>query len=426
MRATIRRAESVKGEVKAPPSKSFTHRAFAISCLAEGKSSIREPLLAGDTMATLRGVEAFGGGVEESDGRVDIVGTGGTLSSPGFVDCQNSGTGLRLLTAIASLDGEVVLTGDESLQKRPMQPLLDALVQLGVRAESVRGDGRPPVRVLGRELAGGRVEIRGDVSSQFISSLLIAAPYALEGVEIALTSPPKSRPYLDITLAVMRDFGVEVENHGYRRFSLCPQVYSAGHYPIEGDYSSASYFVALAAMGKGKIKIGNLSLRSFQGDKRILDIAKEMGAGIREVHGGIEVEGTELRGIGVDLGDAPDLLPTVAAMAAGAEGRTVIHNVEHARYKETDRIKACASEISRLGARVRERKDGLEVWGSEELTGARVESHGDHRMVMALAVLGLTARGETVIEGAESATISYPGFFDSLEKVVSDGIRLEP
>ncbi len=426
MRALISEAAGVKGRVKAPPSKSYTHRAFVISGLADGSSRIIEPLLSDDTFVTLNAMKAFGAEVERQKNEVLIRGTSGKLSSPRLIDCRNSGTSLRLLTGVSALDSEVTLTGDTSLQSRPIQPLLDALAQLGVNSETLQAGGRPPVRVYGKEgrINNGRIRIKGDMSSQFISSLLIISPYVEEDVIIEITTPLKSQPYIDITLEMMKSYGAVVENINYREFIVHSSRYKGREFKIEGDYSSASYFIALAAMSRGKVEVGNLISDSLQGDKRILSIVEEMGAKVEIRKNMIAVEGRELSAIEVDLGDTPDLLPTVAILAAVARGKSIIRNVEHARYKESDRIRACSTELRRFGCRVVERRDGLEIEGKEKPRGASVKSYSDHRMVMALSILGLVSSGETVIDDVESVAISYPEFFDDLKELVGDRIEL--
>jgi 3-phosphoshikimate 1-carboxyvinyltransferase len=348
---------------------------------------------------------------------VVIEGTAGVLETPtGAIDVGNSGTTIRLFTSIAALNGRTRLTGDESIQKRPMQPLLDALGQLGAHAVSAGGNGTPPIEVSGGGIRGDTTKIRGDISSQFISSLLIAAPYTKEQVTIELTTPLKSRPYVDVTLDIMKRFGLTVETEGYRSFTVPQGIYKHRDYTVEGDYSSASYFLALAAMTEAKVTVENLSGTTVQGDRALLDILKAMGAGVSMGRGSVTVEGIGLTGVEVDLGDTPDLLPTVTALASAAKGETVIKNIEHARYKESDRVAACAREFARFGVEIKEGQDYIKVKGGKRLIGARVNSNGDHRMVMALAILGARAEGETVIGGAESVDISFPSFFDALKQ----------
>jgi 3-phosphoshikimate 1-carboxyvinyltransferase len=415
MKAVIEGASGIGGMVAAPPSKSYTHRAFIIASLAEGDSVIESPLLAGDTLSTLNAMRAFGMEIEEKE-NIIIKGSGGVLKTPDSeIDCGNSGTTIRLVSCTAALDGKVTLTGDESVKSRPMGPLLDALEQLGVKTSS--NDGRPPVTIVGGNFEGGEVEIRGDVSSQFISSLLISAPYGKNDTKIKITTPLLSRPYVDMTCDIMERFGVSVEGD-YETFEIkAGQKYKGTNYRVEGDYSSASYFFALAAMTGSKITVQNLNQNSKQADRMILEIIKEMGASVIVKGNDVTVKGNSLKGIEVDLSDAPDLLPTVAALGCKARGVTLIKNVGHARFKETDRIAACTKEFKKFGVEIDEYEDGISVTGASELTGSEVRSYKDHRMAMALAVLGACTKGKTVIEGAECIKISYPLFFESIKNV---------
>jgi 3-phosphoshikimate 1-carboxyvinyltransferase len=425
MAVIVTKAQEIGGTVTAPPSKSYTHRAFIIAGLARGTSTVRDYLDAADTMSTLHALEAFGIGMEKRERKVQIHGSGGRLKTPpGIIDCGNSGTSIRLLCGVAALDGEVTLTGDASVQRRPMGPLLDALRQLGVEADSVKGDGTPPVIIKGGGLGGGTVKVRGDVSSQFISSILISAPYASGDTTLEITTPLKSRPYVDITLDIMGRFGITVENRDYRAFTVRGKGrYRACGYTIEGDYSSSSYFLALAAMTGSEITVKNLFHDSVQGDAVILAILERMGADVRQGEKEVTVKGGTLEGIEVDLSDTPDLLPTVAALGTAAEGTTEIVNVEHARYKESDRISACAAEFRKFGVEIEERKDGLLIKGTGgNLKGATVETYHDHRMTMALAITGCCADGRTVINGAECVGISFPDFF---EKMKGLGVEVE-
>ena len=423
MKALIHASQIKESSFKAPPSKSYTHRAYAIASLAKGTSKIKDPLRAGDTDSTLNTCKAFGAAIEESGDEVVIEGTAGRLKTPpGEIDAENSGTTIRLFTSIAALNGKVRLTGDESIQKRPMQPLLDALSQLGVSAASVKGNGLPPIEVSGGGIQGGEAKIKGDISSQFISSLLIASPYAKKPVTITLTTPLKSKPYVDVTIDIMRAFGIEVENKDYHVFKVPQGVYMSREYRVEGDYSSSSYLLALGALSNTKITVKNLPKESVQGDRAIFDILKAMGARIKRHGSSITVEGGALEGIEVDLGNTPDLLPTVAALASQSKGKTLVKNVAHARLKESDRISACAKEFSKFGVKTWEGRDFLIIEGGKGLKGARVNSHGDHRMVMALAILGVCAQGGTIIDHAESVGISFPGFFDALKTA---GVEVE-
>jgi 3-phosphoshikimate 1-carboxyvinyltransferase len=420
MKAVIEGASGIRGTVTAPPSKSYTHRAFVIASLAEGESVVENPLIAGDTLSTLNAMRAFGVNIKEGE-NVLIHGCGGVLETPkDEIDCGNSGTTIRLVSGVAALDGTVTLTGDESVRKRPMEPLLDALEQLGVKTSS--SEGTPPVTIEGSNFEGGEVSIRGDVSSQFISSLLIVAPYAKNDTKIKITTPLKSRPYLDMTLDIMEKFGVGVVSNNGNYEIKSRQKYKGIKYPVEGDYSSAAYFLALAALTGSEITVKNLNSNSKQADKMILNIIKEMGSEVTVKEKEVTVKGNGLSGIEVDLGDAPDLLPTVAALGCRADGVTEIKNVGHARYKETDRLAACTKEFKKFGVKINDYKEGMSITGAETLKGSEVKSYGDHRMAMALSMLGACAKGETVIDGIECVSISFPEFFPVLNRV---GIKVE-
>jgi 3-phosphoshikimate 1-carboxyvinyltransferase len=419
MRAVVEGVSEISGTVTAPPSKSYTHRAFIIASLAGGDSVIETPLIAGDTLSTLNAMRAFGVNIKDQ-GNVLINGCAGVLKTPeGEIDCGNSGTTIRLVSGVAALDGTVTLTGDESVKKRPMQPLLDALNQLEVKTSS--SDGTPPVTIEGGGIKGGEVSIRGDVSSQFISSLLIVSPYAKNDIKIKIVTPLKSRPYVDITLDIMEKFGATAEGDYETTEIKAGQIYSGRKYRVEGDYSSASYFFALAALTGSEITVQNLNEESKQADRLILDILRDMGAEVTVKGREVTVKGDSLTGIEVDLGDAPDLLPTVAALGCRADGVTVIKNVGHARYKETDRLAACSKEFEKFGVSINEYKDGMSITGAENLKGGEVKSYGDHRMAMVLAVLGASVEGETVIDDVECVSISFPEFFRALNQI---GIKI--
>ncbi|MEF8779353.1 MAG: 3-phosphoshikimate 1-carboxyvinyltransferase [Haloferacaceae archaeon] len=431
---------TVSGRVRAPPSKSYTHRAI----LAAGYSAdalVRNPLWSADTRATARAVERFGGDVDR-----DVEADESTLVVAGFddrpsvpadvIDCANSGTTMRLTTATAGLaPGGTVLTGDASLRSRPQGPLLDALEDLGATAKSTRGTGQAPLVVFG-PIDGSHVSIPGDVSSQYVTALLMAGAVTDEGIEIDLTTELKSAPYVDITLDVLSAFGVEAEvidgdgaravaSDGADGFRVAGgQSYEPedGRYSVPGDFSSMSYLLAAgavaAAPGDEVVVAG--ARPSAQGDAAIVDVLDRMGASIEWDRSGelVRVERSALSGIEVDVGDTPDLLPTIATLGAVADDDTRIVNCEHVRYKETDRVTAMAEELDRLGAAVTEREDVLTIHGTEsDLSGATVDGRGDHRLVMALAVAGLAAEGTTTIRGAEHVDVSFPGFFDALSEL---------
>jgi 3-phosphoshikimate 1-carboxyvinyltransferase len=420
----VKPVRRLHGSVKAPASKSYTIRSVVAGLLSDGRTVIHNPLYSADTLACIKACKKLGALITPEEDRIFIDGTKGVIEGPkGVLNLENSGTSIRLLTAVAALsDTEITLTGDESIRKRPIKPLLDALNQLGVRTESA--SGCPPVKVEG-PLEGGFCEIRGDVSSQFISALLMASPYAKKDTVVEVTTVLKSRPYVDLTLEVMRRFGVFLDCEGYSKFMIgSGQVYSAIDYVVEGDYSSAAFVLAAAALTDSRVVVRNLFRDSLQADKRIVEILAEMGAKVDVGGDFVRVEGSgSLSGVTVDLSDSPDLVPIVSVLGCFAEGETKIVNAEHARLKECDRVKAMAVELRKMGAVVAERDDGLTV-RSTGLNGVVVDGWRDHRVVMALAVAGLRVFGETRITGAEFVDVTFPGFrglMNGLGAVIDEG-----
>jgi 3-phosphoshikimate 1-carboxyvinyltransferase len=414
---------TVSGTAQAPPSKSYTHRAILAAGYADG-ATVRSPLVSADTKATLRAVEAYGGDSDRSEAdAIDVSGFDGRPETPGdVIDCANSGTTMRLVTATAALgDGLTVLTGDDSLRSRPQGPLLDAIEQLDGRAESTRDNGQAPL-VVGGHVDGGTVAIPGDVSSQYITALLLAGAVTEEGIDIELTTELKSSPYVDITLEVLDDFGVSAEqtNEGYTVAGGQSYEPSGGEYHVPGDFSSMSYLLAAGALAAPDGLRVTSAVPSAQGDSAIVDILERMGATLawdRE-DGEITVEQSALSGVEVGVEDTPDLLPTIATLGAAADGVTRITDAEHVRYKETDRVSAMAESLTKMGAEVEENQDELVVYGEEsDLQGATVDGRADHRIIMSLAVAGLVADGDTTVTGAEHVDVSFPDFFEVLESL---------
>ncbi|MEZ3144662.1 3-phosphoshikimate 1-carboxyvinyltransferase [Halobaculum sp. MBLA0143] len=420
---------TVAGRVTAPPSKSYTHRALLAAGYGEG-TAVAGPLHSADPAATARAVTAFGGTVDWDDdaGVARVEGFDGRPETPAdVVDCGNSGTTMRLTAAAGALaDGLVVLTGDESLRSRPQGPLLAAVESLGGRADSTRDNGQAPL-VVGRGetlVDGGRVSIPGDVSSQFVTALLMAGAVTPEGVEIELETALKSAPYVEITRELLADFGVETERTDAGFAVAGGQTYAADRYAVPGDFSSISYPLAAGAVAADEAPVVIEGARpSAQGDTAIVEIAGRMGADVswdREA-GELTVARAPLSGVEVSVADTPDLLPTIAVLGAVADGDTRIVDAEHVRYKETDRVAAMAESLDRLGASVTEEADALIVHGDDStLSGATVDGRGDHRLVMALAVAGLVADGETTVRGAEHVEVSFPGFFETLAGIGAD------
>ena len=415
---------SIRGELNAPTSKSYTHRAIAIGALS-CECIVRKPLLSADTLATVAACEKLGAKIEKIDGDLHITGMRGKPGVPDdVIDVKNSGTTLRLMTAISSIaNGATVLTGDSSIRGRPNQPLLDVLNKLNVEAFSTRNNGCAPIVVRGG-LKGSAAEIDGSMSSQFISALLMACPLAMEDTILSVKGELKSRPYVDITIEMLKEAGVRIlvdETNGIKFIIPANQQYGLKDYTVPGDFSSASYLLAAAAMLGSCITVHDL-LPSKQGDSEMINVLRQMGADVQwdTEKGVVTVRGKKLKGINFDAGATPDLVPTVAVLAAVADGVTVIGNAKHVRYKETDRLHAMAVELSKMGIMVKEEPDSLTITGGK-LTGAEVHGWYDHRIVMALTLVAMVA-GNTTIDTADSVSISYPNFFEDIRSI---GAKIE-
>ena len=432
----VKNISEIGGVVKAPPSKSYSHRAIILASLAKGTSRLYDMLYSEDTLASIRVCEALGARLTKNEEYLEVCGTGGKLhnSCDGPIDLANSGTTLRLMTSVSALsDNEVILTGDGSLQTRPMGLLMDALWPLGVESESLNDNDKAPI-LIKPGYHGGETNIRGNVSSQFISSIIISSPLSEKGVTLYVLPEFKSKPYVNMTLDIMRKFGVKVLRGYYLKHETCDkehqscridefkvnaQNYVSCDYTVEGDYSSASYLLALIAINGGKAKIKNLFRDSKQGDKYILDILQKMGATVIRGEDYVEIASNgDLKAIDVDLSNAPDLLITVAVLAAMAEGTTNISGVAHARVKETDRIDTTCRELEKLGCKLTEREDGMSIIGG--VKSGVVDSHGDHRLAMAFSLIGL--KHDIEITNGEVFDVSFPNFIESMAEL---GFELE-
>ena len=413
---------AVGGTVSAPPSKSYTHRALILGSLAQGETVIENFLRSDDTQYTIDACRSLGVNIQSEGETLRVTGTGGQFPvtpEPKRIFVGNSGSTIRMAASLAALiPARVVFDGEARLCQRPIGDLLSALNSLGVQASSVNGNNCPPIEVQGGKLLGGEILVSGMASSQHISSLLMVAPYAERWVTLKITDGLRSKPYVDITIDAMRQFGIAVENHNYEEFIVKNgQKYKGRHYRVEGDYSSVAYFFAMAAIGQGAVAVGNLNANSVQGDRHFLDILSEMGCLINYREGQVKViRERELTGITVDLGDYPDIVQPLAVVAAYAKGETKITNIGHLRYKESDRINNTAAELGKMGIQVDVTEDTMSISGGKP-KGAIIDTYGDHRMAMSFAVAALFADGDTVINGAESVTKSYPEFFADLARI---------
>ena len=405
----------VEGSIVAPPSKSMTHRALLLASLVEGKSSIKSPLVSDDTLATMNVLKQLGAQLEHIGDTVEV--DGGHLSQTSqILDCNESGTTMRLITSICPLlNGSCTLTGGESLSKRPMKPLLKALEQLGVNHES--NDGKPPITIHGEGvLPGGKVRIPGDISSQYISSLMIAAPLATSTINIHLTTPLESKPYVKMTRDAMLDYGVSVNsNENFGEIEINPSKYVPAEITVEGDWSSAAFFIAAGVLS-GRVTVSNLKLSSSQADKAIVEILKSMNAHIESYEDKVTVQKSNLQAIKHDMRDCPDLFPVVSVLCASANGTSILTGLKRLRIKESDRVKSMANGLVKMGAEVNVSDDKMEI-NCKRLRGTTINPYNDHRIAMAFAVLSLIANGETIILDADCVSKSYPRFWEDLESL---------
>lgn len=420
---------TVSGSLRVPGSKSITNRALVLAALARGRTRLDGALVAEDSEVMLRALEQLGIRVASTGSTLSVTSDGGPVAADSAdLNLRLSGTSIRFLTALVALgDGEFRLDGNQRMRERPIQPLLDALNLLGSNARSVHANGCPPVLVTARGLSGGVATVDGSISSQFLSALLMVAPYAATPVTLRVAGELQSKPFIDMTIDMMAEFGVNVERDGYGRFIVAPSRYRARDYLVEGDAMSAGYFWAAAAVTGGSVTIANLGKRTRQGDARFAEVLAEMGCRV-EWHDDLcklsGPQGGRLRGGTFDLNDMPDQAQTLAVVALFADGPVSILNIGNLRVKETDRLTALATELARLGARVVEGDDEITVWPltHEPEQPVLLETYGDHRMAMSLAVAGARLPN-VVIKDPACVGKTYPGFFTDLLDVL-EGRRL--
>ena len=412
MKALISKSQ-VKGKIRAPSSKSYTIRGLMCAALARGESELIHPLSSDDTKASIDVLGRVGVPVSQ-EAALWRVG-GGSFHEPDTdLFCGESAATLRFMTAIGSLiHGRCRLTAGPSLSRRSVRPLIQALRQLGVSC-STQGE-LPPAVVDGGRLKGGVTELAGDISSQFVSALLFISPLAEEGMTIRLTTPLESKPYVMMTLDCLQRFGITVGfSEELDEYEIVKQQYKPAEYEVEGDWSSASYFLALGAVS-GEVEVDNLNPDSLQSDKIVLNLLRDMGALVEVKRSSIMVRKSRLSAISADLSDSIDLLPTMAVLAAMADGVSEFTGIERARLKESNRVAAVKAGLERMGIEATEERNKLLVTGSEP-AGSVIDSRGDHRIAMAFSILGLVAGG-TVIDGAECVSKTYPRFWDELKRI---------
>jgi len=413
----------LQANIRPPGSKSITNRALVCAALARGESLLTGALECDDTQVMIEGLQQLGL-VVDHDRIARTIRVTGCDGHPPTTSADlvlgNSGTTIRFLTAMVTLGrGVYRLDGTPRMRERPIQDLLDALRQLGADAVSEAGTTCPPVRVHAAGLPGGHAEVAGNISSQFLSALLLASPYAASDVVLAVRGELVSKPYVSMTLAVMRAFGVKMVSDDLPLRVSASQSYYGRTYAIEPDASAASYFFAAAAIAGGNVAVEGLSRNSLQGDVAFCDCLRQMGCEVMDGETQITVQGKPLRGIDVDMNAISDTVQTLSAVALFAEGPTTIRNVGHIRHKETDRIAALATELRKFGAEIDEHADGLQIT-PKPLHGAAIDTYNDHRMAMSMALVGLAVPG-VVIRDPCCTSKTYPNFFSDLAGLGQEG-----
>ena len=407
---------TISGRIVCPSNKSYTHRAIFLASMADGKSMIKNILKSGDTNATVNACRNFGVEIKEIGNSMAVKSTGELKLQNNTIDAANSGTTIRIVTAISALlDDEIVLTGDSSLKKRPMQPLLDALGSLGAKCNS--SAGKPPITVSGR-IKGGKVTISGNISSQFISAMMIIAPKLENGILLNIKGKLVSKPYVDATIISMKKFGVNVRTEiPYKKYVIPSQNYKSTAFTVPSDFSSLALLLSASVLVGENLTI-EISLGDMpQADEAIIDILEILGVIVTLDKNTIKIKSPKkLNGGKFDLSNSPDLIPAIAILALKASKPIEIFNVKHARYKETDRIAILARELSKLGIKVVEKNDGLILRNTGSLTGDNLNSENDHRLFMAFCIVGMYV-GNCTISDPESVEISYPNFISEMKKI---------
>jgi 3-phosphoshikimate 1-carboxyvinyltransferase len=421
----VRKAERLKGEVCAPPSKAYTQRMLIAAALSHGTSQISGPLLSDDTEATLRAVTSIGAEVKAAEVCWTVEGAQPLKGAQKPIDCGESGATLRFMIPVAALAPEPsVFVFGKSLERRPIEPLLQSLKQLGVKARSQRLGGKASIVVHGGGISGGKTTMRGDVSSQFVSGLMFACPMARADTEITLTTPLESKGYVKMTKAVLAEHGVKVsisEEFDCLRIQS-NQTYKPCSHRVPGDFSSAAFLLAAAAITRSEVRVKNLDYETVQGDKAVLEVLKRMGVNGKVCPNSVEVEGKGglLEAVDVDARNIPDLVPVCTVLACYAKGTSKIHDAHRLRYKESDRLLSLYLELKKMVAQIAMDESSLTVKGPFVLHGAAIDPHNDHRIAMACAVAALGASGETRIQDAECVRKSYPKFFHDLRLLGAD------
>ncbi|MBN6709808.1 3-phosphoshikimate 1-carboxyvinyltransferase [Haemophilus haemoglobinophilus] len=424
---TLTPISRIEGEINLPGSKSLSNRALLLAALAHGTTQVTNLLDSDDIRHMLNALKALGVKYQLSEDKKECIveGVGGAFQWQNGLSLflGNAGTAMRPLAAALCLRGnieaEVILTGEPRMKERPIKHLVDALQQAGASIQYLENEGYPPIAIRNLGISGGKVQIDGSISSQFLTALLMAAPLADNDMEIEILGELVSKPYIDITLAMMKDFGVTVEHHNYQRFLIKGQqsYVSPKTYLVEGDASSASYFLAAAAI-KGKVKVTGIGKNSIQGDRLFADVLEKMGAKVTWGEDFIQVEQGELKGVDMDMNHIPDAAMTIATTALFAQSETIIRNIYNWRVKETDRLAAMATELRKVGAEVEEGEDFIRIQplALEQFKHAEIATYNDHRMAMCFSLIALSNTAVTILDPKCTAK-TFPTYFAEFEKI---------
>jgi len=411
----------IKGIIHCPSNKSYTHRGIFLASLAGNNSKVENVLLSADTKATIEACKKFGAIIEVNNSSIIVKEPIKIDTKVPEINTENSGTTIRIAIGIASLfSEEIILTGDDSIQKRPMQPLLDALSSIGAECSSM--DGKPPVKIKG-SIGGGNVMIPGNLSSQFITSLLICAPLTKHGINLTIEGDLVSKPYLDATVTAMRKFGVSVQTLiPYKKYNVSPQIYKNTTFNVPIDFSSLALLLSFTVLNGEDVTIKGSMGNLPQGDEAFIDFLEQLGVSVTIDENEITIKSPEkLEGGIFDLRNSPDLLPPLAVLSLISSKPIEIVNVKHARLKETDRIAILARELPKIGIKVEEKEDGLILESSGNLSGAKLDSENDHRLFMAFCIAG-THIGNCIVTDPKSVEVSYPNFIQEMNRL---GAKIE-
>lgn len=411
----------LNASVRVPGSKSLTNRALLISALANGTTKLTNALFSDDSKYFAQALQTLGFDVklDEVNHEMVVKGLGGKIpAKKAELFIGNAGTAARFLSAFLTLGhGEYILDGEPRMRERPIKDLIDSLNQLGVEVEAT--NNCPPVEIFAKGLPGGKTKIAGDISSQFLSALLMVAPYAQSEIEITLSTELNSKPYVDMTIEVMKEFGIEIQRKDYSRFTIHSSRYlPITNYQVESDASAASYFFAAPAICGGTVKVENISRNSIQGDIKFLDVLTQMGCAVAETTDNciLITASSKLHGIDIDMRDIPDTAQTLAVIAPFADSPTRIRGIASARVKETDRVFATCTELKRLGVQVEEHQDGMTIYPCQTFKPANIQTYNDHRMAMAFSLIGLRFDGVT-IENPNCVSKTFPNYYEVLESL---------